>query len=388
VGIVRGGRVSHWDINGCQIGPTDNGSSIAFSLDGKQLALCSPTAIIVQTLEPRETIANFHVTSSNPIHCCFSPNGKLIASAIGKTAYVWDITSVGSHPIETFIGHTAVITALAFYSPSSLISASYDMSVKFWKIGALSTEPIETNLDSTSSPSHKFVSTTLQAKDGITISSGSDGTIRIWDISTGLCNESFQTPARDFRHGDAWFVDGRLVFAWNVEKKIHIYGASEEEIILSVKESRFPIEDLRIGVDGSIVFCLGATCIQAWTIMTGELLGEVEIILSGTRSLVIDDLKVWTCFPQLADQGWDFGSPGSSPVQLFNIFPTKLHPNGTLQWDCIQSKVQNAITGRVVFQLPKSLGMPIDVQWNNQNLFICFGPTEVLILDFTYILAL
>jgi hypothetical protein len=73
---------------------------------------------------------------------------------------------------------------------------------------------------------------------------------------------------------------------------------------------------------------------------------------------------------------------------LPNISPSKLHPNGTLLWDLAQSKVQDVVTGRVVFQLPKSFGKPIDVQWNDQNLVICFGPTEVLILDFTHVLAL
>ena len=56
-------------------------------------------------------------------------------------------------------------------------------------------------------------------------------------------------------------------------------------------------------------------------------------------------------------------------------------------WDWDQSKVQDVVTGRVVFQLPKTFGEPIDVQWNDQHLVICFGPTKVLILDFSYFLA-
>ena len=392
VGRLEDGSVSHWDINGCQIGPTYDGSSIAFSSDGKQLAICRGEAVIVQAFESREIIAKFHVTNGTPDYCCFSPDGKLIAAAVYETAYVWDIVHSVPHPIETFTGHTNIITALAFYSPSSLISASYDSSVKFWKVGALSSEPIETNLDSTSSPSHKYVSTTLQAKDGIIITSDSDGTVKIWDISTGLCKESFQTPATDSGYGyhrDCQFIDGRLVFAWNVEEKIYIYGAGKGEIILSARESWQPMNDLRIGGDGSIIFCLGGTYIQAWSIVTGEFLGEVEIKLSGgSRCLVIDDLRVWACHSNSGERGWDFGSPGSSPIQLSNKSPTKLHPDGTLQWDWFQFKVQSVITGKVVFQLPKSLGRPIDVQWNNQTLFICFGPTEVLIFDFTHILAL
>ena len=57
VGRLESDRVSHWDINGHQIGPTYDGSHIAFSLDGKQFALCNENAVIVQTFESRATIS-------------------------------------------------------------------------------------------------------------------------------------------------------------------------------------------------------------------------------------------------------------------------------------------------------------------------------------------
>ena len=387
---LRNDRVSHWDMNGHQIGPTYGASHIAFSVDGKQFALCEKEAIIVQIFETRTAIAKFNVTNGIPRYCCFSPNGKFIAAAVGRTACVWDIASSGSHPIETFIGHTSDITALAFYSPSSLISASEDMLVKFWQISALSREPVKTSLSPTSSPPDKIVSTTLQAKDGITITSDFDGTVKIWDISTSLCRASFQTPATGFGCRDVYFVNDRLIIAWKMGENIHIHGASEEKLILTPRESEFGVEYIRIGGDGSIVFCLlGYEYIQAWSIMTGEVLSEVGIkFVSPRRLLAIDDSRVWVCNSRLEYQGWDFGIPGSLPIQLCNIPPSKLHSDDTLKWDYIQSKVQDVVTGRVVFQLPKSLEKPIDAQWNDQNLFICFGPTRVLILDFAQVLAL
>ena len=292
------------------------------------------------------------------------------------------------NPIKTFIGHTYDITALVFYSPSSLISASYDGSVKFWQIGTLSADPVETNLSPTPSPSHEVVSTTLQAKDGVVITSDSDGTVRVLDILTGLCKASFQTPAVDSKHRDGQFVNGRLIFAWNVGEKIHIHGASEEELILAPRKSESGFDSLRILGDGSKIFCLGEYYIQAWSTLTGEVLGEVEIEdRVDIGSLVIDGSKVWACYPESDYQGWDFGIPGLSPTQLPNTPPSKLHPNGSMLWDWDQSKVQDVVTGRVVFQLHKTFWEPIDVQWNDEHLVICFGPTEVLILDFGYFLA-
>ena len=380
--------ISCWDIDGCQIGPIYSGSYIGISLDGKQFALCDKGAILVKTFETSATMAKFHVNNGIPHCCCFSPDGKLIAAAAKNTAYVWDISSSDSQPIETFIGHTNEITALVFHSPSSLISASFDDSIKFWQVGTLSTDPVESNLSSIPSPSHEVVSTTLQAKDGIVITSHSDGTVRVLDILTGLCKASLQTPAIYSECRDGQFINGRLIFAWDVGKKIHIHGASEEELILEPRKSTSDVESLKIVGDGSKIFCLGEYYIQAWSTMTGEILGEARI---GCRddigSLVIDGSKVWACYPKSYYQGWDFGTPGSSPIQLSNIPPRKLHPSGSMLWDWNQSKVQDVVTGKVVFQLPRTFRRPIDVQWNDQHLAICFGPTKVLILDFSYFLA-
>ena len=388
VGRLRCDRVLHWGINGDQVRSTYHGSYFALSLDGKQVTLCNEGAIIVQAFESRSTIATFYVANGLPKHCCFSPNGRLIAATVNKTAYVWDITSLNPHPIETFTGHTSDITALTFYSPCSLLSASDDESVKFWQIGTLSPEPVKTILDPISYPSYKVLSTTLQAKDDITITSSSDGVVRIWDIFTGFCKASFQTSATDSEHRDGQFINGRLIFAWNVVEKIHIYGTSEEELILVPNKSEIGVESLRITGDGSKIFCLGSKYIRAWSIITGEVLGEVEIIYSHYGgSLVIDGPKVWACYPQSKYWGWDFGDSGSSPVKLLGLPPSKLHPSGTLIWDWAHSKVQDVVTGRVIFQLPKTFKEPIDVQWGNQYLVFCFGPTEVLILDFSHILA-
>jgi WD40 repeat protein len=89
------------------------------------------------------------------------------------------------------------IMSLAFSSPSSLISASSDQSVKFWKIGAKPTDLVGTDSKSISIASATIMSITLQVKDGnLFITSDSDGVVRTCDIFTGLCKASFQTPAK------------------------------------------------------------------------------------------------------------------------------------------------------------------------------------------------
>ena len=165
---VSDGEVWQWDINGHQIPPIYNGFYIAFSQDHTQFALCNKEVITVQNSDSRAIVAAFCLANSETKYCCFSPDGRLVAAAAGNTAYIWNITGPGSHPVETFVGHTNNITSLVFSSPSSLISISEDRTVKFWQIGLLSADPVAMDPGSTS-PSIQSIS--LQAGADVAISS-------------------------------------------------------------------------------------------------------------------------------------------------------------------------------------------------------------------------
>ena len=149
---ISGCKVWHWDVNGHHIPPTYSGTDIAFSPDHTLFALCNGQVITVQNSDLRAIIAKFCVATYIVKCCCFSPDGRLIAAvgdniiaASGNIIYVWDVASSNPHLIETFIGHTMTISSLKFSSPSSLISASYDKSVKFWQISTLSADPVTTD---------------------------------------------------------------------------------------------------------------------------------------------------------------------------------------------------------------------------------------------------
>ena len=181
---VSGGKVQKWDIHGHQVGPTYDGSHIAFSLDGAQVVVCQGMVVVIQGTSSGAIIAKFLGSNDDFEHCCFSPSGKSVAVVAGYSIYVWDITSSDPHLIGTFVGHTNYITSLTFFP--SLISTSCDQSVKFWQV--CTSHPAVIESKSTSAP---VKSITLQVQDGIAISSDSDGVVKTWDISTSLCRASF-----------------------------------------------------------------------------------------------------------------------------------------------------------------------------------------------------
>jgi len=376
-------KVWQWDTNDHQSSPVCDGSHINFSMDGTQFASCNGAVITVQNSDSRAIVAEFHITNSSASYCCFSPDGKLVAVAAGSTAYVWSITGPDPYLVGTFIGHTNAITSLVFSSPTSLISASYDKSVKFWKISASLTTLVETGLKSTPLTSASIKSIVLQAKDGITIISDSDGVVRIWDISTGICKTSFQSPAGNSRYKDIQLIGGRLIFVWHGNEKIHIWDTEKGELLQTVDAPSSELEDLRISGDGTKVFCLYWGSIEAWSIWTGEVVGIVRMdIVIPQRSLTVDGSRVWIHYLQSDYWGWDFGTPGSPPIQLPSMPTLHLSP---MVWNTSQSRIKDIVTGKVVFQLSGRFAKPTAVQCDGCYLVAGYSSGDILILDLNHV---
>ena len=380
---VSGGKVWQWNINGHQIGLVYDGSYIAFSLDGTQFALCKEAAIVVQNSDSGVVVTELNVAGSHFKYCCFSPDGRLIAGAAGSTIYLWDITGSGPHLIETFVGYTSDITSLTF--SSSLISASKDQSVKFWQISASSVDPATTDAIPTLLTSAAIKSVTLQVRDGIAISSDSAGVVKTWDITTGLCKASFQTPAqRDYSFGDAQIIEDRLIFVWRAGLKTYIWDAKKDGF-QKVEMPGILARGLRISGDGSKIFILTDNFIQAWSMWTGEVVGQVE--LKGKHRPLLDPLsiggsRIWVWFMDLSTQGWDFGILGSSPILLSS---TLERPHlDFIRWP--NARVKDRVTGRDIFKLSGRYAEPTQVQWDGQYLVAGYKTGEVLILDFNYML--
>jgi len=377
--------IQQWDINGHKVGHAYDGDQVAFSSDGTQFVLCRGIDITVQNINSGVAVARFNATRSNFGPCCFSPDGRLVAIGDDWKFHLWDITSSPPHLIETFIGHTGEITSLAFSSPSNLISASWDYSVKFLQIGASSTDPVVTDPKSTPLTSAPTRSIIPKAKNSPIIPSGlPGGVVKTWGILTGCSKRSLQIPAQDSHESNIQPVDNKLIFAWYANGKISIWEAEKGKLFQTIKVPRDEVIDLRISGDGSKVFCLYEKSIQAWDIWTSEAVGKMGYIY-WRGCIAISGSKIWI-HDLLMPQGWDFGTLGSSPVRLSNELqiPDRLHLNDTKLWERNMSRMQDVITGKVVFQPPQRFGKAVHVQLGGKYLVASFVSGEVLILDLSH----
>ena len=385
---ISGGKVWEWNIDGHKIGSEYDASTAAVSLDGTKFVLCNGAVVQVQSSESRAVVAEFHTNNTKTRCCCFSPDGRLIAIAAGFIAYVWDITKQKPCLIDTLIGHTKSITSLVFSSPTSLISTSQDRSVKFWQAGASSLSPGVTG------PKPKLhtspiKSINLQAKAGVAISSDSDGVVKIWDLSTGLCKTSFQTPAKGSCLRDVQLVNNRLVSVWYAAEKIHIWDVKEGKLLQTVHGPWHDVRDLRISGDGSKVFCMERDFIHAWHIWTGKAVGKVKLYSYKycDTFLTIDSSTVWVNFPDQGIKGWDLGL---SPIKQKTGPPNRPHLDfigGIRKERSRLPGIEDTITGQRVFQLPSRYARPNDAQWDGRYLVAGYDTGEVLILDCNCTLA-
>ena len=149
------------------------------------------------------------------------------------------------------------------------------------------------------------------------------------------------------------------------------------------------VMDLRISGDGSKVFILSWEAIQALSIWTGEVVGEVWLVAEPLiDSLIEDGSRVWFYLEDLQIQGWDFGVPDSTPIPLSNTSPDKPHLVflGTSAQAISPSRIEDIVTRKEVFQLSGRHEKPYVAQWDGRYLITGYESGEVLILDFNYMI--
>jgi len=398
VSASEDGTIKHWNIGNHHIRLTYGGYHAAFSSQGTYSVSCEGRVITVQESDSGEIVAKLHSPADSFNNCCFSPDEKFVAGAANGTIYIWDITTPAPHPITTLVGHAGFISSLVF--SSSLISASSDKTVKFWQASGLPTDPVTTSPIPTPLNSASVESANVQADDGIAISSDSAGVVRVWDISTGLCKASFVTPVKGKR--DIQQISGRLIAVWYDWKtgapgKVHVWDVEKGEAIWVLGQSWSRALDLKISGDGSQVFLLDYQSIQAWSIPTGEPMGEVKLKGKQPQGLIVNGSRVWLSYPEPTGHsssdpgpmGWDFGVPDCPSIPPPNTFPDRPYftlVDGTIQKHAGSSWVEDTVTGRQIFYLPKRLAMNSRVShWDKQYLVLGHRSGEVLILDFSHV---
>ena len=103
----------------------------------------------------------------------------------------------------------------------------------------------------------------------------------------------------------------------------------------------------------------------------------------------MDGSKVLVQSGELSAQGWDFGVPGSAPIQLSETTLDRPHLDlvDVRNWlETSPVKIKD-VAGKDFFQLYGRYADPSAIQWDGQYLIAGYESGEVLILDFSHVLV-
>ena len=402
--ISAGDSVQQWDTKGQKIGHRLSGCHLAFSLDGRYFVLCGKEALTIRDSSSRALMTTLRFSCQDFSYCCFSPNGESVAGVADATIYIWNITSTrsASHFTGAFTPHNSKISSLVY--SSSLISAHGDGKVRLSQIGGDSTGPTAANTRPTApTDSPNITCITLQAEEGFAITVDSAGTVKLWDLSTGLprtllrasetkivaeCARLVNGILTVVLRYSSKFVDSWKISAWDIEAQ------KKHRTVRLAETAGLWNEDFVISGDGTTILSMGERKIQAWRTQTGKKTGcrwyrsQATLDRPGHSEMFpVRGRDLSKIPPNLFDSS---GENITEPLQveLFDVFLTGSNAHLT------QNDIK-AVDGEIcmtpslsrVFQLPKRSTEPIKARWDGRYLFIAYQGGDVVILDLVHTVA-
>ncbi|KAG5836712.1 hypothetical protein ANANG_G00231480 [Anguilla anguilla] len=218
-------------------GHTDSVQDISFDQTGKLLASCSADMTIkLWDFQGFECIRTMHGHDHNVSSVAIMPNGDHIVSASrDKTIKMWEVAT--GYCVKTFTGHREWVRMVRPNQDGSLLaSSSNDQTVRVWAVASKeckaelrehehvvecicwapeSAHP--TILEATGSEVKK------SGKPGPFLLSGSrDKTIKMWDVSTGMCLMTL-VGHDNWVRGVQVHPGGRLVLSCADDKTLRIW---------------------------------------------------------------------------------------------------------------------------------------------------------------------
>ena len=305
-----------WDVNTGRnirtlIGHTDGVNSVSFSSDGNTIATGSEDNMIrlwdVNTGRNIKTFKGYTDTASSygVNSVSFSPDGNTIASVNDTSdhslggmevmggeehpVFLWDVNT--GRNIKTLIGHTYSIKSVSF-SPdgNTIASGSLDGTVRLWNIdtGLLKTFRGDTSISF--SPDGKIIATGSE-----------DGTVRLRDVDTGrsiktltgtgrVYSVSFSPDGNTIASGNNTVnhTVGRFEFA-NWDYPIRLWDANTGRNIKTLTGHTEGVNSVRFSPDGNTIASGSDDCtVRLWDANTGK---NIKTLTGDTFSLGVNSVS-------------------------------------------------------------------------------------------------